>query len=194
MKKRREAWWGFLLIAVGVIFLLNEAGGLHLGELIGKWWPALLIIAGVSVLSGRGRFLPVKPFPAGTQATAQGDRLSQSNVAGDVALTSSSSAFAGGTVTTVFGDVTIDCHAASFATGESRLSVSTVFGDAALRVPPGSALRVTAHTLFGDATVFDVQRGGISAHLVYETSGYAAAPARLLVEISQVFGDIDVRS
>jgi predicted membrane protein len=177
-----------------VILLLDETGGLRLGELIGNWWPALLIIAGVSLLTGRGRFHLSRPLPADARENVQGDRLSQSNVAGDVALTSSSGAFAGGTVTAVFGDVTIDCHAASFAPGEARLNISSVFGDADLRVPPGSAVRVTAHTLFGDATVFDVQRGGISAHLVYETPGYAAAPARLLVEMSQVFGDIDVRS
>jgi predicted membrane protein len=133
------------------------------------------------------------PSAGSPQETPRGDSLVQSNVAGDVALSTSSRAFNGGTVTTVFGDVTIDCRAAAFAAGESTLKISAVFGDATVFMPPGSALRVTAHTLFGDADVFGVRRGGISAHVTYETPGFAAAPARLLVEISQVFGDIDVR-
>ncbi|HYM86429.1 MAG TPA: DUF5668 domain-containing protein [Pseudoxanthomonas sp.] len=41
-----------ILIAVGVLFLLNNLGltNLSLGTLIRTWWPAILIIVGISML------------------------------------------------------------------------------------------------------------------------------------------------
>ena len=194
MKKKRGAWWGIILIAVGAILLIDATGGFDLGELFEVWWPALLVLGGVLLLFSQRRSRTAAPAAGGMNAAAPGDLLEQTNVVGDVVLSTSSPAFRGGAVSTVFGDVTIDCRAAALAPGESTLKVNTVFGDGTLRLPPGAAVRVTANTLFGDAEVFQVRRGGISAHITYEAPGFTAAPARLRVEISQVFGDIDVRS
>jgi hypothetical protein len=47
-----------VLIVVGAVFLLNKLGIAHLSirEIAGTWWPALLIIAGLSLLfRGRSR-------------------------------------------------------------------------------------------------------------------------------------------
>jgi predicted membrane protein len=53
---------------------------------------------------------------------------------------------------------------------------------------------VSGHTLFGDAQVFTLKKGGISTSVTFETPGYENARARLRVDISQVFGDIEVRN
>ena len=47
---------GLMLIALGVVFLLNNLGwtDLRLGQILSTWWPAILIVAGVSLLL-RGR-------------------------------------------------------------------------------------------------------------------------------------------
>jgi len=44
-----------VLIVVGAVFLLNNLGIAHLSirEIVGTWWPALLIIAGLSLLIRR---------------------------------------------------------------------------------------------------------------------------------------------
>ena len=44
-----------VLIALGTLFLLDNLGlgGFDAGRLIGTWWPALLILAGVSQLLRR---------------------------------------------------------------------------------------------------------------------------------------------
>ncbi len=41
-----------VLIVLGALFLLNNLGitNISLGELISKWWPALLILVGISML------------------------------------------------------------------------------------------------------------------------------------------------
>lgn len=43
-----------LLIVVGTIFLLNNLGytSVSLGRLISTWWPAILIVVGISLLFG----------------------------------------------------------------------------------------------------------------------------------------------
>lgn len=40
-------FWGLVLILVGVLFLLDRMGQLDFGELIGRWWPLILVAAGL---------------------------------------------------------------------------------------------------------------------------------------------------
>jgi len=42
---------GALVIAFGVVFLLDAAGALDAGEAIGDWWPAIVIAVGVAQLA-----------------------------------------------------------------------------------------------------------------------------------------------
>jgi hypothetical protein len=46
---------GVVLIVVGTIFLLNNLGIAHLSvkEIFAKWWPAILILVGISLLIRR---------------------------------------------------------------------------------------------------------------------------------------------
>lgn len=41
-----------VLIVIGTLFLLNNLGltSLNLGEVIRTWWPAILIVVGISLL------------------------------------------------------------------------------------------------------------------------------------------------
>ncbi len=45
-----------ILIALGVLFLLQNLGiaDVHIGELVRKWWPLILIVLGVSMLFRNG--------------------------------------------------------------------------------------------------------------------------------------------
>ncbi|MGB7295847.1 MAG: DUF5668 domain-containing protein [Candidatus Aminicenantales bacterium] len=40
-------FWGLVLILVGVLFLLDRMGRLDFGELLGRWWPLILVAAGL---------------------------------------------------------------------------------------------------------------------------------------------------
>lgn len=200
MASSRGKWLGFSLIIIGIIFLLDSTGTFDIGDLIGTYWPLLLVLWGLAMLTRPGfrRFrAPSGPAPAGIVPgagnTHQGESLESSNVFGDVDIQVTSPAFTGGSATTVFGDISVDCHQGGLADGEYRLTVSGVFGDSRVIVPPGIALDITAHALLGDATVLDQKRGGISASVRYTTPGFDSAPKRLHISVSQVFGDIDVR-
>ncbi len=198
MTGSRARWLGIVLILIGVIFLLDSTGTLDIGDVIRNYWPLLLVIWGVGMLTRprmrrRGGDSVPPPGPApGTGTVNAGETLESSNVLGDVEIRVTSSSFRGGSVTTVFGDISVDCRGGGLADGEHRLSVSGVFGDCTVFVPPGVPLHVTAHTLAGDASVLDQRRGGFSSSLSYVDPAFDAAPRRLRITVSQVFGDINV--
>lgn len=45
-------FWGFILILVGSLFLLDRMGRLDIGEIVSRWWPAVFILIGLSILIG----------------------------------------------------------------------------------------------------------------------------------------------
>jgi hypothetical protein len=212
MARSRGKWLGFSLILIGLIFLLDSTGTFDIGDLIRTYWPLLLVLWGVAMLTRPGfrrRRWSAEPGapgnspanapgnvtvnPAGASGAGSAESIESSNVFGDVDVRVTSPSFRGGSATTVFGDIMVDCHQGGLADGEYKLSVSGVFGDSRIIVPPGVALDITAHSLVGDASVLDQKRGGISASIRYTTPGFDTAPKRLRVNVSQVFGDIDVR-
>lgn len=53
---RKSLFAPLLLIALGVWFLLSNFGMLpHIGPLLARWWPLILIIAGAGMLLRRIR-------------------------------------------------------------------------------------------------------------------------------------------
>jgi hypothetical protein len=50
----RSSIAAFVLIGLGVVFLLSNFGLVpHIGALVARWWPAILIIVGVGLLFRR---------------------------------------------------------------------------------------------------------------------------------------------
>ena len=162
MAKSRGKWLGFSLIIIGTVFLLESTGILEIGDIIGTYWPLLLVLWGLMMLTR----------PGFRRSRAPAGQASAGIVPG--------------------AGISVDCHQGGLADGEHRLTVSGVFGDSRVIVPPGIALDITAHALLGDASVLDQKRGGISASVRYTTPGFDSAPKRLRISVSQVFGDIDV--
>jgi hypothetical protein len=48
----RLSWTGVLLVALGLLFLADQADWLDFGDAIRTWWPAILIVIGLSQLLG----------------------------------------------------------------------------------------------------------------------------------------------
>ena len=49
-KNQGRIFWGLLLIVVGFLFLLDRMNRLDFGDLIGRYWPVVFILIGVSIL------------------------------------------------------------------------------------------------------------------------------------------------
>lgn len=43
-------FWGFLLIILGSLFLFDQLGKLDFGDLVGRFWPVIFILLGLSIL------------------------------------------------------------------------------------------------------------------------------------------------
>ncbi|HTR98449.1 MAG TPA: cell wall-active antibiotics response protein LiaF [Bacteroidota bacterium] len=208
MARSRGRWFGFVLIAVGIIFLLDSTGVIEFGEVLRTYWPLLLVLWGLWLLArgkrterhpgapaggvaGAGAAAPGGAFMPAAPAAA-GDSVQSSNVFGDLEIRVTSPSFRGGAVSTVFGDLNLDLSPGGLADGEHQLTMSGVFGDERLVLPRGGAVEVTAHTLAGDIVVPGQTREGFSVSLKYTSPGFDTAAKRLRVSVSQVFGDIHV--
>jgi predicted membrane protein len=49
-KSRGRIFWGLLLTVLGVVLLLDRMGRLDFGDLIGRYWPVVFILIGISIL------------------------------------------------------------------------------------------------------------------------------------------------
>ena len=52
-------FFGLLIVAVGTVLLLDNAGTLDAGEILGTWWPAIVILAGILTFAANPRHWPV---------------------------------------------------------------------------------------------------------------------------------------
>jgi predicted membrane protein len=49
-KTQGRIFWGILLICLGVLFLLDQMDKLDFGDLVGRYWPVIFILIGISIL------------------------------------------------------------------------------------------------------------------------------------------------
>jgi predicted membrane protein len=107
----------------------------------GVFWAAMLIIGGLWVIAGRR--LP------GSADTS--DEASVSSIAffGGRDIASQSTAFEGGSITSVFGGTELDLTDTVLASGHAHLDVLTVFGGTEITVPKGWRVRMKGIPLFG---------------------------------------------
>jgi len=187
--------FGVILIAAGGLLLLDRMMVIDFGEILGRFWPLVLVALGLSILFRRsvpGVTHPPAAEAPGSPAFPDPGSLSVSSVFGDYRVAVGSHAFTGGAVSVTFGDIDIELQDARLAEGEHTLRLDGVFGDTTLRMPPGMPVTVHAGTTFGDITVNEQHKDGMSASLDYTSPEFSTAGSRLRVVISRVFGDVTV--
>ena len=201
----RNLFWGIILVSFGTLFLLDNLGVADFGDVMHDFWPLILIIWGASILLRKKEIVPpasptqtIPPFSppppptSGSSGTYENELLHQSNVFGNIHVSVSSINFKGGSVSTVFGDCTIDLSKAEFAAGEHILRIHGVFGDSTVIIPKEAAVMVEASTTFGDIAGLGQARQGFSPSLMASTPNYATAEKRLKITVNRVFGDVRV--
>lgn len=92
-----------------------------------------------------------------------------------------------------FGSMTLDLRDIEFPDGLTRISVGIAFGDLSVRLPADVAVRVTGNTAFGSSAVMGRRYDGLSTDVSAETAGYAAAPRRVEIDLSNAFGSATVQ-
>jgi predicted membrane protein len=200
MSKSGGVWLGVILIAVGVLFLLDNMYLIDFSDIIHTYWPLLLIIWGFSMLTRRssapgdqesssGR---VDGATATVYPSVEANHLSSWTVFGDYTVAVQSESFSGGYVSTTFGNTDVDLLHSRLAEGEHSLKLDGVFGNTTLHLPADMAFVVFANTTFGDIRVNDQRKQGISPSLDHASSNFHTSKHRLRISVSRVFGNVRV--
>lgn len=189
-------FWGIVLIAFGLLFLLNNINVLDFGNLIFDYWPVFIILIGVYIIiKNKSCSKAQHEFSSkfgDKNCSNNTDSINESNTFGDVKIKLDSKDFQGGSIRTTFGDTKVDLSAVEIKQGEHKLFVNTTFGDIKIRVPADLAIKVSATNLAGDIDVFDQSREGLNKKINYVKPGYQTASAKLFLLCSVTFGDIVV--
>ena len=189
--------WGLIFVAFGLLLLLDNMGVADFGDMLSQYWPVLIILWGISILTRRSRHTP-SPTTAGVETTnaantmTDTDLIHHSSVFGDLSVKVTSKNFKGGSVSTIFGDCQLDLTSISPAEGDHLLHVHSVFGDSVITIPRNAAIAVSGQTTFGDLKIFDQTKEGFSSTMESATPEYVSSTNRLKLSVSKVFGDIRV--
>ncbi len=168
LSNRRQWLFPLILVLAGVAFLLQSTGIIDIGDLI---FPALLILAGVLVIFGRG-------MSGGSEVSA--DEIRSFNIFSGSELASSSSNFRGGNVGAVFGGAEIDLRNATLAP-DAALDVFVMFGGLELKVPEGWRVTTQGMPIFG----------GVENKTAKDALP-ASAPS-LSINMTVLFGGLEIR-
>lgn len=196
--KNSGMMWGVILIAIGVLFLLQNFDFLDVGDILSNFWPLVLVVIGLKMLYDRRSrnedegvgFEEVKEDKSETQIPK--DKLSGSNIFGDMNLNVTSDQFSGGSVSNVFGDLRLDLSKAKVIDKNCKLYVSGVFGSVYVKLPEGISAKIKANTVAGEINLKDESHDGLFGNLKVEDPKYKDSKKRIFVNCSIVFGSITV--
>ena len=163
------AW---MLIAVGIVFLLITNDILEWEE-IWRYWPVLLIIIGISMIARRqGIHLP--------QSSSE-DEIDGSALFSGIKRRVSSKHFRGGSISTLFGGAEIDLRDCALDGKGALIDVSTLFGGTEIRIPESWPLDIRSSAIFG----------GIENKTSNEIK---KDDQRLVIKASVIFGGIEIKN
>ena len=159
----RNLYWGFILIIIGILLLLDNLGVADFGDMIHDYWPVILVVWGLGILLRR-RSVSTAPSPAGYPQGGSEQIGSQQGVSPGAESqqpgSSQSRASAGGPnqseselihQSSAFGDISVNVTSPHFRGG----SVSTVFGGSNLDLSAAGIAEgeheLRIHGVFGDS-------------------------------------------
>lgn len=169
---------GLFLILLGVIFLLAELGRICWGD-VWRWWPAVLILLGISIVFKRSP--AARPFRAmaGTVSGEESVRVSNILAGSDRRVTSRE--FKGGDVSNILGGTKLDLLEAKLAAGDWLLTVSTVLGGVEILVPRDWRIEIHPTNMLG----------GVDDHTRQNPD---AAGGKLIIKASALLGGIEIKN
>ena len=165
-------FWGFLLILIGVLLILNNFFGYN----IPIWnivWPTVLILVGIRIMIGHDS--QRKKFGRAVFNEVEID------------IKEGKEDF-----NSIFGKGTYDLTKINFS-GKKTVAVelNTIFGSSILKIDPKVPLKIKASSAFGNAKFSD---GNSSAfgESIYVTKSYDKNKPHILVEAKVVFGELSI--
>ncbi|MBN1465718.1 cell wall-active antibiotics response protein [candidate division KSB1 bacterium] len=192
---RNALYLGGALIALGVLFLLNNARIIRFDFIFAHFWPLLLIAIGVLVIYKsyhRGRSPVVHSTLGDRSAYTADDAVDVSHTFGDLRVFPDSQAFKGGKLQTTFGELHVDLSRIKLSKGKNVLNLNVTFGEIVVVLSRELPVRVTASNVGGDIRIFEQKWDGLNQRAVWQSKVYDGAASALDIVCTIVFGDIKV--
>jgi predicted membrane protein len=185
-RRRFFAFSGWLLIGLGVVFLLVENGVLYWND-VWRYWPVILILVGLSIIFKGIRFKARRDYDEEERGEMDDagisgvDRIHESSIFGGWSKRFTSTNFRGGNISAIFGGLEIDLSEAKLSEKGGVLDISAVFGGVELRIP--------------DSWVIEDRTSAILGGIDYKCSNSRGKSGkRLIINASAVFGGVEVKN
>ncbi|UCF04460.1 MAG: hypothetical protein JSV33_11030 [bacterium] len=183
--------WGVIFILLGLFLILINVGVLDLGRVFWVLMALIVIWAGIKMLRRQRAHREKYRFftePDDAMIVTSGD-INYSSVFGDVHIKVEGNELSGGCANNVFGDIFVDIASVETVKGTGQLDLNTVFGDIVLRLPPELAYRIKGTSVFGSLSLPEHRK---YHGKVYVSPDFDKVSNRLTINVSQVFGDIEI--
>ncbi len=183
---------GIILIVVGFLLILHNFYFFNIGETLLKLTPLLLVWWGFHILREGGRHSRKETdfhvFSDMTMTT-KSPFLKHSSAFGDIRIKVDNEEFSGGSVSSVFGKISIDLREVKKIGSYGQLDLHSVFGDITIYMPECVAYEVSGSNLFGSIINHEGHRIGGGN---YSCPDFENSSEKLTVRPSLVFGDIEL--
>jgi len=190
--KSGSQFWGWVLIGLGISFLLDRFDVIDFGDLVATLWPLILVGVGIKMILNRNKEEATSDevVVSDLGITSEESYVNRSRVFGDTAIKITSKRFAAGNLSTVFGEVKIDLTEADFNDGEVIVTASGIFGEVHVTLPPRIKCAIRSHVAVGEVQMLGTQDSGFFLNRTYQSDGYGTAKKKLRISASQVVGNI----
>jgi predicted membrane protein len=138
---------GFILITIGVFFLIPELFDFHI-SFVKLFWPVLLIVIGVLILVKRSNIRHT-PRLQNNQTQLDEGYLNETNIFGGSKKKIIYQEIKGGKISNIFGGSEIDLTQATLADGRNELVIECMFGGVTLIVPSDWKVVLNVSSILG---------------------------------------------
>ncbi len=145
-----DSWLpGLILITIGGFFIIPEIFVMHI-SFTRIFWPLILIIIGILILSKRGMHGRWRHHFEHTDATITGDGyINETNIFSGSKHRVNNQVFKGGRVSNIFGGTEIDLTQATLPEGQTELTIECIFGGVTLIVPADWKVVLNINAIMG---------------------------------------------
>ncbi|MCW3805264.1 LiaI-LiaF-like domain-containing protein [Plebeiibacterium marinum] len=162
---RKDISSGLITLTFGIVLLMAFASdSFHFRDVI-KFWPAVLIVAGISFIFRKKSFAQRKWLHKGVAD----DVLDVVSIFGGGVTKINSSNFLGGEITCIFGGEEVNLQSASLAEEGAVIELTTIFGGSKITVPRNWNVKVDVVSIFGgfsDKRMYEPETGSEKKTLV----------------------------
>ena len=177
---RKDYGSGLIVISVGTFFLLPYVmDDFHFSDIF-KYWPVLLIIAGIVFVFGRKNKAGDSKWFVNE---SKDDVIDTVSIFGGGVTKINSTNFKGGEITCIFGGEEINLQNAELSPEGAVIELTTIFGGSKITVPRDWNVRVDIVSIFG----------GFADKRMYE-SQVEEGSKTLIIKGAAIFGGGELRN